>query len=174
MLRLIYFLILKRSTFALFSLMDRSLTWSYQLRFVSIFTPTYLTPLVGYRLLPHNFIFKSPKFLLLRLKDYNFFFCFTLIEILFEFNQLTRCVKFELTSLFSFLIELLRHKKLVSSAKWWNLQELIAWLRSFIYNKNRRGPGTDPWGTLQFKVVRPESKPFMGTYWLRLGRYDLN
>ena len=171
MLRLIYFLILKRSTFALFSLMDRSLTWSYQLRFVSIFTPTYLTPLVGYRLLLHNFIFKSPSsFFCLDLKITILFCFFTLIEILFEFNQLARCVKFELTSLFSFLIELLRHKKLVSSAKWWNLQELIASLRSFIYNKNRRGPGTDPWGTPQFKVVRPESKPFMGTYWLRLGR----
>ena len=38
-LRLIYFLILKRRAFALFSLVDRSLTWYCQLRFASIFTP---------------------------------------------------------------------------------------------------------------------------------------
>ena len=43
---------------------------------------------------------------------------FTLSEILFTFNQLTRCLKSALTSFFSFLIELLRHNRLVSSAKW--------------------------------------------------------
>ena len=55
-----YFLILKRRALALFILMDRSLTCRFQERFVSIFTPRYLTLSVGYRLLPHNFIFKSP------------------------------------------------------------------------------------------------------------------
>ena len=35
-----------------------------------------------------------------------------LSEMLFEFNQLTRCFKSALTSLFTFLIELLRHKDL--------------------------------------------------------------
>ena len=43
-------------------------------------------------------------------------------------------------------------------------------LRSFIYNKNRRGPRTDPWGTPQYIVVRPESKPFMDIYWLQLNQ----
>ena len=28
----------------------------------------------------------------------------------------------------------------MSSAKWWTLQNFIAWFRSFIYNKNRRSP----------------------------------
>ena len=163
-------IILKRSAFALFSLMDRSLRWYCQLRFVSIFTPTYLTLSVGYSLLPHNSIFKSPSsFFCLDLKITISVF-FTLSEILFAFNQLTRCFKSALTCLFSFLIELLRHNRLVSSAKWWTLQNFIAWLRSFIYNKNSRGPKTDPWGTPQFIVVRPESKPFMDTYWLRLDR----
>ena len=100
--------ILKRSAFALFSLIDRSLTWYCQLRFVSIFTPRYLTLPVRYSLLPHNFIFKSPSsFFCLDLKIIISVF-FTLSEILFAFNQLTRCFKSALTSLFSFLIELLR------------------------------------------------------------------
>ena len=51
-LRLTYFLILKRRALALFSLMERSLTSYCQLRFVSIFTPKYLTFSVGYSLLP--------------------------------------------------------------------------------------------------------------------------
>ena len=58
-LGLTYFLILKRRALALFSLMERSLTGCCQVRFVSIFTPKYLTLSVGYSLLPHNFIFKS-------------------------------------------------------------------------------------------------------------------
>ena len=72
---------------------------------------------------------------------------FTSSKIFFAFNQLTRCLKLALVSLFSFLIELLRHNRLVSSRKWWTLQNFIAWLWLFIYNKNRRGPRTDPWGT---------------------------
>ena len=47
--------------------------------------------------------------------------------------------------------------RLVSSAKWWTLQDFFAWLRSFIYNRNRRGPRTDPWGTPQFIAARPDS-----------------
>ena len=93
-----------------------------------------------------------------------------LSEVLFAFNQLITCFKSELTSLFSFLMKLLRHKRLVTSAKWWTLLNFIAWLRSFIYNKSRRGPRTDPQGTPQFIVVRPGSKPFMDRYWLQLDR----
>ena len=96
---------------ALVSLMERSsFTWHCQLQFVSIFTTRYLTLSVRYSLLPHKFIFKSTfKFLLLRFKDYHFSF-FILGEILFAFNQLARCFKSALTSLFRFLIELLRQK----------------------------------------------------------------
>ena len=64
---------------------------------------------------------------------------FALSEVLFGFNQLTRCFKTTLTSLLSFLVELLKRKTLVSSAKWWTLQNFIAWLRSFIYNQNGEG-----------------------------------
>ena len=135
--------------------------WYCQLRFASILTPKYLTLSVGYSLLPHNLIFKSPSnFFCLDLKITISVF-FTLSEILFAFNQLTRCFKSALTSLFSFLIELLRHKRLVSSAKWWTLRNFIAWLRSFIYSKNRRGPRTDPWGKPRFKAARPDSHPFI-------------
>ena len=62
----------------------------------------YLTLLVGYSLLPHNFIFKSPvSFFCLDLKITISVFC-TLNEILFAFNQLARCFKSVLTSLFRF------------------------------------------------------------------------
>ena len=177
--RLTYFLILKRKALVVFSLMEISLTWCCQLRFVSIFTPRHLTHSVRYNLLLNNFILKSPsnlKFLLLWFKDYHFsfFFFFTLTEILFAFNQLTRCFKSALSSLFSFLRELLRHNRLVSPSKWWTLQNFIAWFRSFIYNKNSRGPRTDPWQTHQFIAARPDSYPSIDTYWLRLNRYDLN
>ena len=119
---------MKRRALALFSLMERSLTWYCQLRFVSIFTPKYLTLSVGYSLLPHNLIFKSPSnFFCLDLKITISVF-FTLSEILFAFNQFARCFKSALTSLFSFLIELLRNKRLVSSAKWWTLQNFV-WLK---------------------------------------------
>ena len=169
-LRLTYFLSLNRKAFVQFNLMERSLTWYCQLRFVAIFTCRYLTLSVRYNLLPHNFIFTSlSSFFYLDLRITISVF-FTMSEILFAFNQLTSCFKSALTSLFSFLIELLRHKRLVSSAKWWTLQNFIAWLRSFIYSKNRRGPRTDPWGTPQFKAARPDSYPFIDTYWLRLDR----
>ena len=62
----------------------------------------------------------------------------------------------------------------MSLAKWWTLQDFIAWLRPFIYRENRRGPTTDPWGKPQFKPARPDSYPFMDTYWFRLDKYDLN
>ena len=82
-------------------------------------------------------------------------------EISFAFNQLTRFFNSALTSLLSFLIELLRHNRLVSSAKWWNLQIFIAWLRSFTYNENSRDPRTDTWGTPQLIAARPDSYPFL-------------
>ena len=56
-----------------------------------------------------------------------------------------------MTSLFSFLTELLRDKTLVSSAKWWTLQNVITWLTSFTYSKTRRGPRTDPWALLDLR-----------------------
>ena len=56
------------------------------------------------------------------------------------------------------------HNRLVSSAKWWTFQIFIVLLRLFIYNKNRRGPRTDPRGIPQFIEARPDSYPFMDTY----------
>ena len=118
----------------------------------------------GCSLLPHNFIFKSLwNFIWLDIKIVILIF-FMLSEILYAFNHLTGRFKSPLDSLFSFLIELLRHKRLASSAKWWSLQNFFAWLRSFIYNKNRRDPRADPWGMPQFIVVRPKSKLFMDSY----------
>ena len=148
---LIYFLILKRGALVLFGLMERSLTLYCQLRFVSIFTPSYLALSVGYNLLPHNSIFKSSSnFFCLDLKIAISVFVI-LSKILFAFNQLTRHFNSTFTSLFSFLIEFLGHNGLMSLAKWWTLQNFIAWFRSFIYNKNSRGPRTDRWGTPHYQ-----------------------
>ena len=118
----------------------------------------------------YSFIFKLPSnFFCLDLKIV-ISVSFTLSEILFTFNQLSRYFKPTLTSLFSFLIKLPRHKRLVSSAMWWTLQIFFAWLRSFAYKKNRMGLRTHPWGT----PTKAESKPFTDTYWLRLDRYDFH
>ena len=77
----------------------------------TIFTPRYLALSVGYSLLPHNMIFKSlANFFCLDFKITISVF-FTLNEILFAFKRLTGCFKSTLTSLFSFLIDLLRHKR---------------------------------------------------------------
>ena len=160
---------------AIFSLTERSLTWNCQLRSrsASILTPRYFTLPVEYSFLPHCLTFKSPSnFFCLDLKITISDFL-TLSEILFAFSQLTSCFKSALTSLFSFLIELLRHNKLVSSANWWTLQNFVGQLRSFIYSRNGRallfllyindlnwvGPRTEPLGTLQFTAARPESWP---------------
>ena len=62
----------------------------------------------------------------------------------------------------------------MSSAKWWTLQNFIAWLKSFVCNKHRRGPRTDPWGIPQFMAARSDEDPFIVTYWCHLDRYDLN
>ena len=61
-LRLTYFLILKRRTLALFSLIERSLTWYCEVSFTSTFTTRYLKLSVGCLLLC-NFIFKPFAFL---------------------------------------------------------------------------------------------------------------
>ena len=45
-----------------------------------------------------------------------------------------------------------------------NFAYFIAWLRSFIYNENRRGPRTDAWGMPQLKTARPDSYPFIDRY----------
>ena len=43
------------------SLMERSFTWYFELRFISSFTSRYLTLLTEYSVLPHSFFFKSPS-----------------------------------------------------------------------------------------------------------------
>ena len=158
---------------ALFSLTERSLTWNCQLRFASILTSRYFTLFVGYSHLQHSLTFKwRSNFFCLDLKTTVSVFQ-AMSEVSFAFSQLTSCFKSTLTSLFSFLIELLRHNKLVSSANWWTLQNFVGQLMSFIYSRNGRallfllyindlnwvGPRTEPLGTLQFTAARPESWP---------------
>ena len=129
---------------ALFSLTERSLTWNCQLRFASILTSRYFTLFVGYSHLQHSLTFKwRSNFFCLDLKITVSVFQ-AMSEVSFAFSQLTSCFKSTLTSLFSFLIELLRHNKFVSSAKWWTFQNFIAWLRSCLYTKKQRDPRTEP------------------------------
>ena len=136
------FLILKRRALALFSLIEGSLTWCCQVRFILVFTPRYLTLLVGYSLLLHNFILKSPSiFICLNLRITISAF-FKLSELSFSFKQLTRCFKSALTSLLNFVIELLRHNRLVT--------KFYCLIKVMLNNKCRRGHRTDPWGTPQF------------------------
>ena len=96
-------------------------------------TPKYLTLSVGKSLLRLNFNFISPS---------NRFRLDLMIisEILFALSKHNKFFRSKLTSLLSFLIDLSKCNKLVSSAKWCILQNFIAWLRSFMYNKNRRRP----------------------------------
>ena len=68
----------------------------------TIFTPSYFALSVGYSLLPHNLIFKSPSnFACLDFKITISVF-FTLNGILFAFKQLTGCFKSTLTSFLQF------------------------------------------------------------------------
>ena len=125
-LRLTYFLILKRRPLVLFSLKQRSLTWLSQLRFESIWTPRYFTLSLVHSLLAYNLTFKLPSnFFCLNLKITTSSFL-TLSEILFAFSQLTSCFKSALTSLFSFLIQLLR------------IIELLRYIGTYVFVLNRR------------------------------------
>ena len=85
--------------------------------------------------LPLNFIFTVPlNFFLLDLNmTISVFLTFS--EILFAFSQLTRFFRSIFTNLLSFLIDLPKYNKLVSFAKWWTLQNFMAWLRSLICSK---------------------------------------
>ena len=91
----------------------------------SFHTQIFKKTLVVYCLLLHNFISKSPWNLFCLDLKITISVFFTLHEILFPFNQLSRCFKSALTSLFSFLIELLRHNRLLSPAKWWTFAKLL-------------------------------------------------
>ena len=61
---------------------------------------------------------------------------------------------------------------LVSSAKC-NVDEfLIAWCISLMYNKNNRGPSTDPCGTPFLMLIVVDLTPLIVTNWLLLYKYD--
>ena len=138
-LRLTYFLLLKRRSIGSIQFNGKIINMIFPIKIGIIFTSRYLRLSEGYSFLQHNFIFKSPLNLFcLDLKIFQFF---TQSKVLICIQP--RCVKSAQTNLFSFFIELLKHKRLVSSAKWWIFKKFIALYRSFIYDKNRRGPRTD-------------------------------
>ena len=78
----------------------------------------FLIVSVGYILLPQDFHFKSPSNLFWLDLEITIPVFVKLSGISFLFNQLTRCFKSASPTLFSFLIELLSHNRLVSPAKW--------------------------------------------------------
>ena len=159
---------------ALFSLLESPLTWYCQLRFASIFTPRYLTLSVGYSFLPLNFSFKSPSnFFCLYLKITISVF-FTLSEILLAFNQLTRCFKSVLISLFSFLIELPRHDRLVSSAKSGELCKILLLDSGRLYIIKIAGNLEQILEGYHNLQQQHQSYPFIDTYWLQLDWLNSN
>ena len=76
---------------------------------------------------------------------------------LLAFTQTDSCFVSRMTSLLSFMIDLLKCRSLVSPAKGCILQYFIVWLRSLIKIKINIGSRTDPWIT-----------PYLGIAWLEL------
>merc|ERR1712074_388886 len=52
--------------------------------------------------------------------------------------------------------------------------ELTCRGKSFIYNRNKRGPRIDPWGTPVATICFFDFCPFTKTYWFLLDRYEEN
>ena len=67
--------------------------------------------------------------------------------ILFALSHVVRRFKSWLLCSFIFFKELSTSSKLVSSAKWCNLLNFMAWFRSLMYIRKRSGPRTEPCGT---------------------------
>ena len=71
----------------------------------------------------------------------------TFKEILFALSQLDKFFKSVLISLLSFLMELVRNKRLLSSAKWWTLQNFIVNHLYIVKTEGDQGQIPDPCGT---------------------------
>ena len=66
--------------------------------------------------------------------------------------------------LLSLFVDILKWTTLVSSAKWWTLQNFITWLKIIdIYIKNKSGPRTAPCSTLYFTEALLDAWPSMET-----------
>ena len=140
------FLILNSRALSLFSLTEKSFIWCGQVTYWSFFTPSIWHLQLDKYFWQLTFIIKLFSS---RLKNDHFSFL-KFSEILFALIQFSRLFRSIVTNLLRFLIDLRKYNKLVSSGKWWTLQDFVAWLRSLIYSKNNRGPRTDPWGIPQF------------------------
>ena len=61
-------------------------------------------------------------------------------------------------------------ERLVLSAKWWTVLNLIALCKSFgpshLYRRKRSGPRTDPCGTSYFISLNSESYPLTEVNWV--------
>ena len=102
---------------------------------------------------------KSRGFLL-GLKTISYVFQ-TFSEILLALSQFVRFFRTIFKSLVNLFCDLLMISRIVSSAKWWTLQCLIATCRSLMYIRKSKGPKTDPCGTPHVIVEVLESKPLL-------------
>ena len=123
--------------------------WSFQFNCESIRTPRYFI------------LFVCSIYLLLMCREMLFVRCFcavwnktNLVLSVFSDNLLAQSHSCTLQS--SLLIVnssdckfLWEWDKFESSAKRWRSRTEDALLKSFMYNRKRRGPSTDPWGTPQ-------------------------
>ena len=80
-----------------------------------------------------------------------------------------------MTTMLSFLIQLLKHCRLVSSAMWWTLQNFVAELRLFIYNKTSRS--APQYSNILIKFLLLQFKDYFFSfflYWLKFYLYSTN
>ena len=162
-LTLTKFLILKRRAFALFSCITISETWCFQFKFLSTLMPRYLTESVRKSCLLFSLTLTSlSNFFLWCLKITNSVFC-KFREILFAIKQSVKFFISRFPYLLSLVIDSLKWRRFVSSAKWWTLQNFIAWFKSLICIKNKKGPRTELWGTTYKTRARFESWQFIET-----------
>ena len=102
--------------------------WTFQFRFSLILTPRYSIDLEGWSLFLLSLIFIGhSSFLFLCLKISSSVFL-TSSKILLAFSQLVKFFRSILIYLLSLFTDLLKWTKLLSSVKWRNFQNFIAWL----------------------------------------------
>ena len=117
---------------ALFNLTATLLICCSQFKFSSILMQRYFAEFVVYNLLPFNFKFKVAfVYFLIDLKRTTSVLS-TSRQVLLTLSQYERYFKSWPTWLFIFLIELLKFKRFVSSAKWRTLEYFRAEWGSFM------------------------------------------
>ena len=140
------------------SFKQSSLTWFFQVKFESKVTPKYLT-------METSWIF-TPS--IIRFNDLYGLSQASLLDFIHSATAWSSWFRISSRSL-RFLCE---QYILVSSANKWKLSSFEVFGKSLIYNKNRRGPRMDPWGTPQVIERESELWPFILTNCSLLDKYE--